>query len=74
MIPALRLEEMSLPEKLQLMEALWQDLSRKEEMIESPDWHREALEERERLVASGEARFIDWEQAKAEIRKECLED
>ncbi len=69
-----RLDEMSVPEKLQLMEALWQDLSRKEEIIESPEWHREVLEERERLIASGEARFIDWEQAKEEIRRECLEN
>lgn len=74
MISALQLEEMSLPEKLQLMEALWQNLSRNEEAIESPDWHREVLEERERLIASGEARFLDWEQAKAEIRRECLEN
>lgn len=73
MTATLRLDEMSVPEKLQLMEALWQDLSRKEEAIESPDWHREVLEERERLIASGEARFIDWEQAKEEIRRECLE-
>jgi hypothetical protein len=27
------------------------------------------LEERERRIASGEARFTDWEQAKADIRK-----
>jgi hypothetical protein len=74
MTATLRLDEMSVPEKLQLMEALWRDLSRREEMIVSPEWHREVLEERERLIASGEARFIDWEQAKAEIRKECLEN
>jgi len=74
MTATLRLDEMSLSEKLQLMEALWQDLSRHGEAVESPDWHREVLEERERLIASGEAKFIDWEQAKAEIRKECLEN
>jgi hypothetical protein len=43
------------------------------DICESPGWHREVLEERERLIASGEAQFIDWEQAKEEIRKECLE-
>jgi len=69
MTAALRLSEMSLPEKLQLMEALWADLSRQGDAYESPDWHREVLEERERLIASGEAKFIDWEQAKADIRK-----
>ena len=36
---------------------------------QSPEWHREVLEERERRIASGEARFSDWEQAKADIRK-----
>lgn len=71
---ALRLEEMSVPEKLQLMEALWQDLSLRDDSVESPAWHGEVLEKRERLIASGQAQFIDWEQARAEIRRECLED
>ncbi|XHR29920.1 MAG: addiction module protein [Chthoniobacteraceae bacterium] len=63
------LNEMTLPEKLQLMEALWEDLSRHADMLESPEWHRTVLEAREERIASGETRFCDWEQAKAEIRK-----
>jgi len=74
MTAALRLDEMTLPEKLQLMEALWVNLTRKGDEFESPEWHREVLEERERRIASGEAKFIDWEQAKVEIRKRCLEN
>lgn len=66
---ALQLSEMTVSEKLRLMEALWEDLTRKGEEIESPDWHREVLGDRERRIASGEARFVDWEQAKADIRK-----
>ena len=65
----LPLSDMTVSEKLQLMEALWADLSRNADAFESPDWHREVLEERERRIASGEARFSDWEQAKAGIRK-----
>ena len=65
----LPLNEMSLPEKLQVMEALWEDLSRNSDALESPEWHRDVLEERERRIASGESRFTDWEQAKADIRK-----
>jgi hypothetical protein len=64
----LPLNEMSLPEKLELMEALWSDLSRNSKALESPEWHREILEARERGIASGEARFTDWEQAKTDIR------
>ncbi len=65
----LPLNEMTVSEKLQLMEALWADLSRNVDGFESPDWHREVLEERERRITSGEAHFTDWEQAKADIRK-----
>ena len=61
---------MTVTEKLRLMEALWADLSRNADALESPDWHREVLEERERCIASGEARFIDWEKAKADIRRQ----
>jgi hypothetical protein len=65
---AVPLQDMTIAEKLQLMEALWADLSR-QNAVESPDWHREVLEERERRIASGETHFVDWEQAKADIRK-----
>jgi Putative addiction module component len=69
MTVTLPLNEMSLSEKLQIMEALWDDLSRNADTLESPEWHRDVLEERERRIASGEARFTDWEHAKADIRK-----
>jgi len=65
----LPLNEMTVPEKLQVMEALWEDLSRHSDAFESPEWHRDVLDERERRIASGEAQFSDWEQAKADIRK-----
>jgi len=65
----LPLDEMTIAEKLQVMEVLWEDLTRHSEALESPEWHREILEERERRIESGEARFTSWEEAKAEIRK-----
>ncbi len=65
----LPLDEMTVPEKLQVMEALWEDLSRHSDALESPEWHGDVLEERERRIASGEASFTAWEQAKADIRK-----
>jgi Putative addiction module component len=37
----LRLHEMSLEEKLQAMEALWEDLSREPDHIESSSWHND---------------------------------
>jgi hypothetical protein len=64
----LPLEEMTLHEKLAAMEALWEDLARSPEAIESPAWHEEILDERRQQIAAGKARFEDWETAKVEIR------
>jgi hypothetical protein len=66
---AVDLQKMTVPDKLRLMEALWNDLSRSEELA-SPDWHGEVLAERDRLVESGEESFIDWKIAKRQLREE----
>jgi hypothetical protein len=63
------LHEMTIQEKLAAMEALWEDLSRSSEAIESPEWHNEILDERRQRVADGTAQFEDWEKAKAKIRE-----
>jgi hypothetical protein len=68
-VPSLPLNEMTVEEKLQTMEALWQSLSADSAAMESPAWHEEELRERERKIASGEAKFVDWEKAKADIRR-----
>ena len=68
-VPILPLDEMSAEDKLQAMEALWESLSADPAAIQSPAWHEEELRERERKIASGEAKFIDWEKAKADIRR-----
>ena len=66
---SLPLDKMTVEEKLQLMEELWEDLSRDPENIQSPDWHKQALKEREARIASGQAKFIPWEKAKEQIRR-----
>jgi hypothetical protein len=50
------------------MEDNWKNLSTNPEQIESPAWHEEELRVREAQVESGEAKFVDWEKAKEEIR------
>jgi len=61
---------MTLAEKLETMEVLWEDISQDENAFESPVWHATVLREREELIRSGKAQFIDWEQAREELRKE----
>lgn len=66
----LPLNEMTVAEKLAAMEALWESLSAEPDQVESPAWHADVLREREEKIASGEAKFIDWETAKADILRE----
>ena len=65
---ALPLEKMSLADKLETMETLWEDLSRHAGDIAVPDWHYEVLAERETAVREGTESFIDWETAKDQLR------
>ena len=65
----LPLDEMSFPDKLELLEALWDDLSRRPDRLQSSEWHKDVLDERRRRVQSGEETFSDWEAAKQDIRQ-----
>lgn len=64
----LPLDQMSIAEKLEAMEVLWEDLSQNGN-IPSPEWHRKVLEEREKRLQLGEEQPIDWETAKSELRR-----
>ena len=66
----LPLDQMTLADKLEVMETLWADLSRSPADLPSPDWHRDVLQERKRLVDEGKLKFLDWETAIAELRNE----
>jgi putative addiction module component len=60
---------MSTEEKLAVLEAIWDDLSRNEEQLPVPDWHKRVLDQRQSEIDRGEATFIDWEAAKRRIRE-----
>ena len=55
-------------EKLKLMEALWEDLSRPDTELQSPAWHAEELAATEQRLAEGKEQILDWEVAKRELR------
>ncbi len=67
----LQLKKMSRTDKLRTMEALWTDLTKNETRFESPAWHGEALQEAQRLVKAGKAKFSDWDEAKARLRRKA---
>ena len=52
-------------QRIELVMSLWDTID--ENQIESPAWHAEVLAEREAEIHSGKAKFISWEDAKADI-------
>jgi len=67
MSTTLQIDQMTLEEKLRVMEALWDDLCQNEGDVPVPQWHKALLDERETLIEQGRAEFRDWETAKKRI-------
>lgn len=65
----LPLSQLAFSEKLDLLEAVWADLSREEEKLESPSWHKAVLEDREAASTAGKVNVSNWKEAKERIRK-----
>ena len=65
----IEIQHLSKEEKLRVMEAIWEDLSKEDDQIESPDWHHQALQETDQRLRSGQESIIDWHDAKKELRK-----
>jgi Putative addiction module component len=70
----IQIDQMTLAEKLQTMETLWDDLCRREADVPVPSWQKAILDEREHLIEQGKARFSNWEAAKKRLSKKCRED
>ena len=68
MASTLPLQNMSVAEKLQAMEMLWDDLCNRADAVTSPVWHANVLSERETSQARGEEQFEDWDAAKRNIK------
>lgn len=70
MATPLAIDKMTIEEKIQTMEALWDNLCQSEEVLPVHDWQKAILDDRERLVERGESKFSDWEEAKERIVRE----
>jgi len=59
------ISEMSVFERLETMEALWDSLTREPIGIKSPKWHEGILSDRKEKIESGSANFISLEELKS---------
>jgi putative addiction module component (TIGR02574 family) len=66
----IQIEKLTVAEKIQMMEFLWDSLCAQPENIQSPTWHSEVLNDREEGLGKGSDDFVDWELAKKHIRNE----
>jgi hypothetical protein len=64
----MNIANMTRTEKLSMMEALWDDLSRDPAEFASPEWHEQELKEAEQAVADSRAGFVSWDAAKKTLR------
>ena len=64
---ALSVEKMSIEEKFQTMETIWDDLCKKADSISSPPWHEKVLNDRENGISNGADVFVDLNTAKKNI-------
>jgi hypothetical protein len=65
----LPLSKLSLAQKLDIMELIWDDLTKDETLYVSPKWHGDVLKHRESMAEKGTISVSDWNEAKERIRR-----
>jgi putative addiction module component (TIGR02574 family) len=65
----LPLSSMSVGEKVQLLEQVWDNLCHHSGEVRSPEWHSAILKERQRQIENGEMSVSPWSEAKERLRK-----
>lgn len=64
------IKQLPLNEKLQLMEALWEDLRDNADATLVPDWHKDLLSARRKAVGEGTEKVLDWDEIKGTLGKQ----
>ena len=62
------IHQLPLSEKLQIMEAIWDDLRATAEKSPVLEWHKELLDARDAAVANGREQVLDWDDVKPTLR------
>ena len=68
MIEKREIERMSIAERLDTIEEIWQPLHHNADQVPSPDWHRDLLTDRKARAERGEAKFLTLDQLRSRLR------
>ena len=63
------ISKMSVIERLQTMEALWDSLTHESTEVNSPAWHEDVLSQREKIIKNGDANYMSLEELKQKNSK-----
>jgi putative addiction module component (TIGR02574 family) len=58
---------MSVEEKVQIMETIWEDMRDRFEHSDIPQSHKDLLDSRRARAASGDSKLLDWDAVKSSI-------
>ena len=61
------LKRLPIEQKIQIMEALWDDMRERFEQSEVPESTKRLLDSRRERVRSGQAQILDWDTVKGTI-------
>ena len=65
----IKLDGLTVAQKMQLLEHIWDDLSRESGDVRSPGWHAAVLAERKRQIEAGEMPISNWSDAKERLMR-----
>jgi len=63
------LDELSVEDKIDYVESLWERIAATPEQVPVPDWHRRVLDERLEAYRSDLGQGKSWEQVREEVRR-----
>ncbi len=62
-------DELNIHEQIEYVQALWDRIAAKEDVVPVPDWHREILDERLADLDANPDAGRPWEEVKADLLK-----
>ena len=68
-LPPPGFDDLSVEEKLDYLESLWDRIAASPESIPVPDWHREILDERLKDLEANPDAGVTWETVQERLRK-----
>ena len=68
--PELNIEQLSVPQRLDLIGLLWDSIRDSTEALSVPEWHRQEIERRLAKADAEPGAAIPWEQVKARLREQ----